>query len=148
MGNYSIIVSNASGTATSSAAAFTLVTADETVTQGSPFSFTVTPNGTGPFTYQWYYQDAIPGATNATYSSKAVSTGVYAVVATNSSGSTTYYFGLTVPIPASVDTPTMPPWALLLLGALLGGVALFHKPNKTYLRGTSVITDRDAFGLR
>ena len=60
---------------------------------GQTVTFSVTVNGTAPFTYQWYKDGAaVGGASNATYTIAAVRTtdaGTYDVVVSNSAGSTT-----------------------------------------------------------
>lgn len=106
-GNYSVVVSNASGSVTSNDAALvvnalpptvvppTITTqpAGATVTTGSSASFSVTAAGSVPFTYQWRFNGApIAGASGSTYtiaSTSAGQAGNYSVVITNSAGSVT-----------------------------------------------------------
>ena len=75
-GNYTVIVSNAAGTATSTTAALAVnvppfVTAQpqsQTVTAGNSVTFSVTASGTTPLSYQWYQKDSpVAGATNPSY---------------------------------------------------------------------------------
>jgi len=60
---------------------------------GQSVSFSVTPSGTGPFTYQWRLNGSpISGATNSTYTIPSVSSshaGSYTVAVSNSGGSVT-----------------------------------------------------------
>lgn len=61
--------------------------ADLTVTEGSPASFDVNVDGSGPISYQWFKDGvALPGATNATYEIAVTLTnhaGLYASVVSN-----------------------------------------------------------------
>jgi len=64
-----------------------------TATAGQSVTFSVTVNGTAPFTYQWY-KDSNPlgSGTNATYTISSVvsgDAGTYYVIVANSAGSTT-----------------------------------------------------------
>jgi hypothetical protein len=65
---------------------------DQTVLSGTNVTFTVAPTGTAPFTYQWTFNGInIFAATNNSFSLTAVqttNTGNYAVVVSNSVGST------------------------------------------------------------
>jgi sugar lactone lactonase YvrE len=67
--------------------------ATATATVGQAVIFTVTEDGTPPFSYQWYKDNApIPGATAASYSVSSVGTadaGTYYAVIANLAGSTT-----------------------------------------------------------
>jgi len=71
---------------------FQLQPKSQTVNQYDPVTFTITPNGTPPFTYQWLKGAApIAGATNDSYSIASVTTndaGIYNVVLGNPGGST------------------------------------------------------------
>jgi glucose/arabinose dehydrogenase len=64
-----------------------------TVIVGQPLSFSVVVSGTTPFTYQWRKNgSAISGATNSSYTktvSALADSGLYSVVVTNASGTTT-----------------------------------------------------------
>lgn len=101
-GSYTVVVTNGSGSVTSSAATLSVsasavaptITAQPqsaTVTVGSGATFTVAVSGTAPLTYQWRKGGtAISGATSATYliaSAQLTDAGSFTVVATNSAGS-------------------------------------------------------------
>ncbi len=100
-GLYSVVVSNPFGTATSTNATLTLKTPPSflahpqslTVLKGTNASFSVTPGGDGPFTYQWLFGGvAIPGATNNPLALTNVQTnqaGLYSVVLTSPYGTAT-----------------------------------------------------------
>jgi hypothetical protein len=103
-GNYSVVVTNAAGSDTSTAATLTVSAATGgvvlptivaqpallTVALGSSATFAVGVSGTGPFTYQWRFNGvAIPGATSASYTINTVSAndvGPYTVIIGNSAG--------------------------------------------------------------
>src|SRR5205814_8332755 len=80
---FTVVVSNAAGSATSSAAMLTVSAAavapsitmqplSQTVTAGQPASFSVTAAGTAPLSYQWNKNGAaISGATSSTYATGA-----------------------------------------------------------------------------
>jgi hypothetical protein len=100
-GEYSVVVSNVAGSATSATAtltvqvpvAITVQPVGVTVNAGSLLSLSVTATGTGPLAYQWYKDAvAISGGTAATYSvaSAALSHwGTYTVRVTNAQGAVT-----------------------------------------------------------
>ena len=100
-GNYTVVVTNSCGTATSSEAVLTVVfapsitaqPAGQTVVNGGNATFSVAAEGTPPLSYQWYFNDTpINGATDATYTINGVSTnneGSYTVIITNACGSVT-----------------------------------------------------------
>lgn len=100
-GNYSVIVSNAYGTATSANAALTVntppvITAQpqpQTVIAGSSATFTVTATGSTPLAYQWRLQGTnIPGAASSSYTrinAQGADAGNYTVVVTNGLGAVT-----------------------------------------------------------
>ncbi len=103
-GSYTIVVTNAFGTATSDAATVAVTTATVpatitaqpaslTITVEQPAIFSVAAFGSAPLTYQWYRNGtALPGATTSTIA-YAISTtsigGDYAVVVANASSSVT-----------------------------------------------------------
>jgi hypothetical protein len=116
-GNYSIIVTNVYGSATSDTATLTVsqapqITADptsQTVNAGQTATFTVTATGTGPLSYQWQLNGInITGATSSTFAKNNVQSsdaGNYRVVVANSLGSTTSAAAtLTVNIAPSITT--------------------------------------------
>jgi hypothetical protein len=127
------VLTDTYGTATSNAAALTVVPlkfttqpTQVTVFSGQTATFSAVVSGTGPFTYQWQLNGVnISGATGATYSINNVSSsnaGTYTVVATNSYGSVISSGGvLTVnqSSPGGADTPLLPVWGYFVLAALL-----------------------------
>ena len=100
-GSYDVIVTNAVGSVTSSAATLSVntpvvITAQPvggTVVAGISYSMSVTATGTAPMSYQWYKGGAaIPGATASTYSVASISAsdvGTYTVKVSNMVNSVT-----------------------------------------------------------
>jgi plastocyanin len=103
-GTYSVVATNAAGSATSNnvvltvnlptvALSFTTQPASQTVTAGAAVTFTAAASGSPAPTFQWRKNGAnITGATSASYTIASATTadaGTYAVVATNSTGSAT-----------------------------------------------------------
>ena len=100
-GNYSVVVSNSVGSATSTSAALTVTNAptitaqptNQTVSVGSSFALSVSATGSPAPTYQWFKDGvSLSGATSATYSVASAQTsnaGTYNVRVSNSSGSVT-----------------------------------------------------------
>jgi pectate lyase/pectin methylesterase-like acyl-CoA thioesterase len=100
-GSYTVAVTNAAGSVTSSAAVLTVIMppsittphAPQTVSAGTPATFSVTAAGTAPLGYQWLKNGSnIPGATSATLTLNSVQAGdagSYAVVVSNAGGSVT-----------------------------------------------------------
>ena len=124
---YSVIVSNALGTATSTAATLTvaippaIVTApaSATATAGNSVTFTVTASGTATLAYQWLKNNsAIAGATSATLTLNNVSSADaanYSVTVTNAVGSvTSAVVTLTVQTPPAISS--QPASASITLG--------------------------------
>lgn len=113
---YSVVVSNAAGSATSNAATLTVRTPPilsvppvaVTVDEGQPASFSVTATGTSPLTYQWRKGGtAIAGATSSTLSfarAAASDAGNYTVVVSNAVASITSP-GVALTVRPSVVTP-------------------------------------------
>ena len=128
-GNYSVSITSSFGSATSSAATLIPVNSQpvaQTVTQGQSATFSVNVAVTGTVSYQWLFNGAvISGATGSSYAIPTVSAsnaGNYSVAISDASGIvTTNPVSLTVNSVSVIatDTPTMPPWALALLGILL-----------------------------
>jgi len=100
-GDYSVVVTNPYGTATSSNATLVVKTAPFVATQpqsltvlkGTNAAFSVTAGGDGPFTYQWRFGGTnLAGATNNPLTLTAVQTnqaGLYSVVITSDYGTIT-----------------------------------------------------------
>lgn len=102
---FSVMVSNSAGTATSSAATLTVTAAavaptittepaSQSVSAGQTASFSVTATGTAPLSYQWKKNGgAISGATSSSYTTPATTTSdsgtQFTVAVTNSAGSVT-----------------------------------------------------------
>ena len=130
IGSYTVTISDSSSSATSNAAGLLPLSAQPSATQiiaaGQAISFSISPAGAGPFTYQWMKNGInIVGATGASYSIAHVSQSDYAqysvAVTSNSVTYTAGPYSLTTNPPP--DTPTLPPWALILLAILLIFVA-------------------------
>src|SRR5213082_978086 len=102
---FTVVVSNAAGSVTSSAAALTVSSvlvaptitrqpASQTVSTGQKATFTVTATGTAPLSYQWQKNGtAISGATAASYTTPATTAAdngdQFTVVVSNAVGSVT-----------------------------------------------------------
>ena len=114
---YSVVVGNNAGTATSSNATLTVITAptvstqpsSQTVTAGQTASFAVIASGTAPFTYQWRKNGInISGATTtSTYTTPVTviedNGAVFTVVVSNSAGTVTSSSAtLTVNVPPAI----------------------------------------------
>jgi hypothetical protein len=133
-GSYYCIVSNASGSATSSSAALTvrvppsIVThpAPQTVNPGESVTFTVSVSGTAPFTYQWRLNNtAMPGQTNATLvfnSAGHTNGGNYNVSVANPAGTALSQFAELIVRPqlASIRPMGSAPYAQLTLNGTPG----------------------------
>ena len=117
-GAYSVIVSNALGTATSASATLAVAVppaivnppTDATVVAGNNVSFTITASGTAPLNYQWRKNgSAISGATTAALTLAnvaAADAATYSVTVTNAVGSVTSASAtLTVLLPPAITTP-------------------------------------------
>ncbi len=103
LGTYTLVATNAGGTAVSTGAALTLTSAvapaisvqpqSTTITAGGNVTFSVTASGTPTPTYQWQKNSvAISGATSSTYTINSVSStdaADYTVLVSNSAGNVT-----------------------------------------------------------
>lgn len=116
-GHYSVVVSNAAGTVVSLPAQLYVQTPpgiaqhpqSQTVLGYTTVSFTVTPQGTPPFWYQWRFDGGdIPGATNQTLTLTNVQgsqAGQYSVLVYNTAGSKLSSNAvLTINLPAKIWT--------------------------------------------
>src|SRR5258707_742281 len=124
--SFSVVVTNSSGTVTSSAATLTVNPApvaptittqpgSQTVTAGQTATFAVVASGTAPLSYQWQKNGvAISGATSSNYTTPATTTSdsgsTFAVVVMNTAGTVTSSTAtLTVnPAPVSPTITTQP----------------------------------------
>ncbi len=100
-GNYSVVVTNSFGSATSAVAVLTIVVpptitddpTNRTVLENDPVTFFAAATGTAPLAYQWRKDGInIPGANAASYALAAAQLsdeGAYSVVVTNLGGSAT-----------------------------------------------------------
>ena len=110
-GIYTVVVSDASGSVTSSPATLSIIGGPVVITQqpqgvvtenGNSATFTVAASGTGPLHFQWYFKTntIVKGATNASVTLTNViasMAGTYSVKVTNSFGSvSSSYASLTV----------------------------------------------------
>jgi hypothetical protein len=111
-GNYTVVVTNVAGSATSAVATLTVLLPPEITTQpqsqsvvrGQNASFSVVTSGSAPISYQWNFNgSALPGATTSALTLTNVGTtqaGGYTVLVTNSAGSvTSVVASLTVVLP-------------------------------------------------
>ncbi len=132
-GAYTVVVSNAAGSATSAPATVTvgslpLITtqpASRTVDAGTRVTFTVTATGAPAPTFQWSRNNAaLPGATAASYtidSVQSIHEGAYRVAVSNAIGTST-----SVPATLALTAPptiTVPPTAVSVAA---GGRAQFN----------------------
>ena len=120
---YSVVVSNAAGSVTSSNALLTVTVSlvapaitsqptNQTVTAGQTASFSVTASGTAPLYYQWRTNGAsLAGAAATAYTTPATATNdsgtLYSVVVSNTAGSVT-----SVTAVLTVNAPPVQPAAL------------------------------------
>jgi hypothetical protein len=101
------------------------------VSPGQSSTLTVTPAGSGTFTYQWYQgttgntANPIAGATGASFTTPPLSSSTsYWVQVTSSTGTieNSDTITITVATVSTTDSP-LPPWAFGVLGAGLIGIA-------------------------
>jgi Concanavalin A-like lectin/glucanases superfamily/Bacterial Ig domain/Immunoglobulin domain len=119
-GNYSVVVSNAYGTATSSNALLTVLTFPPTIIsqpqsrtmfQGRTTNFSVTATGTAPLSYQWFFNsNSLTGRTASTLALTNIQpdqAGPYSVLVTNAYGSlmSSNAFLTVLPPPVCVSPP-------------------------------------------
>src|ERR1035441_4225277 len=115
--SYTVVVTNAWGSATSAVATLTVLVPAGIATQpqsqavvvGQSATFSVAASGTAPFSYQWRFNGtASPGATSPALTLSNVQSnqaGSYLVVVTNAAGSvTSAVAALTVYVPAGIAT--------------------------------------------
>jgi endonuclease/exonuclease/phosphatase family metal-dependent hydrolase len=100
-GDYSVVVTNSAGSATSTNATLTVDSApaisaqpqSQAVNVGQTATFTVSATGAAPLAYQWrFFSTNLPGATATSYSrtnAQTADAGNYSVVITNTLGSVT-----------------------------------------------------------
>jgi hypothetical protein len=144
-GNYTVVVSNASGSAESDPATLSVITApvivappvSQSVAQGSPLTLTVQAAGTG-LSYQWFKDDTAlqgPSAVSPTYFVSAaflVDVGSYTVRVSNAAGvAVGGPVSVSVISPPIVSTPpqsqTLAEGAPLTLNASAVGVGLSYQ---------------------
>ena len=97
-GNYSVVVTNSSGSVTSSVVALTVIVPPSitsqpqggSVIESSNFTFSVSASGSAPFNYQWRFNDdPIIGATASSYTltnTQVSAAGEYSVIVSNAAG--------------------------------------------------------------
>jgi len=113
-GSYTVAVANGSGSATSTAATFTvynnvLLTSDifplsPVLYSGGHATFSVVAGGAPPITYQWYSNTvAVAGATNASYllADVLAATSVYCVASNQFNTATSSVAGVTIILPSA-----------------------------------------------
>jgi pectate lyase/pectin methylesterase-like acyl-CoA thioesterase len=127
-GSYSVIVTNAAGSATSDPATLTVITPPSIVTPpasltapaGATATFSVVASGTAPLTYQWRKNGAnIPNATTDTLTLnnvQAADAAAYSVVVSNAGGS--------APSPAATLTVVDPALTVIAMFPANGATGL------------------------
>lgn len=115
-GSYSVVVTNAGGSATSQVATLTVIVPptittqpqSQALVQGQSLTLSVAASGTSPFTYRWYLNGARKGGNSATLTANAVDTtyaGSWFVTVANSAGiATSAVAVITVYVPAGIAT--------------------------------------------
>jgi hypothetical protein len=132
---FSVVVSNSAGTATSNNAVLTVnavapsITAqpaNRTITAGQTATFSVTASGTAPLSYQWQKNgSAIGGATSAGYTTPAETTAdngaQFSVVVSNSAGNATSNAATLTVNPAAPGALTPSTTSLTFSNVIIGG---------------------------
>jgi subtilase family serine protease len=159
-GNYFVVASNQFGSATSAVASLTVVSspnitqspASQSILTGQAASFSVTAFGAPPLTYQWFFTNAIAGATNTSLvitNVTATNAGNYFVVVTNTYGSATSSVATLTAVNPAAYSGVLAGWDM---NALPGGTGDFgaspfspttNAPNITVIgltRGSGVGT--------
>ena len=140
-GNYSVVITNVAGGATSQVAVLTvlvpptdlsIIPTNAAVIQGNNLIFAVSATGTLPLAYQWRKEGTnLLGATNTIYpliNAKTSDAGNYSVVITNMAGSaTSQVAALTVLVPPTILPLTQYPWM----------IRFTMVPNNVYIIQTS-----------
>jgi hypothetical protein len=159
---FTVVVSNSVGSATSNAATLTVNTppaittqpASQTVTAGQMATFSVAATGTAPLTYQWKKNAvAISGATSSSYTTPAETTSdngaQFTVVVSNSVGSALSSAAtLTVnaaPAPAIQVNPTSVNFGNAVVGTTLSQVLIIANTGTATLSITQVTETGSAF---
>ena len=129
-GSYSVVVSNAAGSVTSSAATLSVKIApaiatqpvNATVTAGKNATFKVVASGSATLTYQWCFNGStIPGAGAATYTvtaAQSTNVGTYSVIVANAVGSVTSV-GATLKVNYPVVITSQPVNQSITLGSVV-----------------------------
>ncbi len=132
---FSVVVTNSAGTATSNNAVLTVnavapsITAqpaNRTITAGQTAAFSVTASGTAPLSYQWQKNgSAIGGATSASYTTPAETTAdngaQFSVVVSNSAGNATSNAATLTVNPAAPGALTPSATSLTFSNVIIGG---------------------------
>jgi hypothetical protein len=132
---FSVVVSNSAGTATSNNAVLTVnavapsITAqpaNRTITAGQTAAFSVTASGTAPLSYQWQKNgSAIGGATSSSYTTPAETTtdngAQFSVVVSNSAGNATSNAATLTVNPAAPGALTPSATSLTFSNVIIGG---------------------------
>ena len=168
---FTVMVTNAVGSVTSTPATLTVTTApvitsppaSQTVVAGQTATFSVTASGTGPLTYQWFKNGvAVGGATSSTYTTPPAVAGdsgsVFTVTVTNAAGTvtsspatltvTTAPLIVTPPANQTVIAGQTATFSVSASGTgpltyqwLKGGVAIAGATSSTYTTPATVVGD-------
>ena len=119
-GSYQAVANNASAWATSQVAVLTVLTppsidthpTNATVIPGNAINLSVAASGSGPLTYQWYFNrtNLLAGQNDTNFTvanAQSVDAGLYSVVVSNMAGTATSRLAtVTVLVPPSIENPT------------------------------------------